>query len=38
MEEVGVIRASTIRSIQLATRNKIIYLCLVGEERRGERM
>jgi hypothetical protein len=32
------IRASTISPSQLATRIKIIYLCLVGGERRGERM
>jgi hypothetical protein len=31
------IRASTIRSSQQAIRIKIIYLCLVGGERRGER-
>jgi hypothetical protein len=32
------IRASTIRSSQQAIRIKIIYLCLVGDERREERM
>jgi hypothetical protein len=30
-------RASTINSSQLAIRIKIIYCCLVGEERGGER-
>jgi hypothetical protein len=31
------IRASTIELTQLAIRIKIVYLCLVGEERGGER-
>jgi hypothetical protein len=31
------LRASTIRSSQQAIRIKIVYLCLVGGERRGER-
>jgi hypothetical protein len=31
------VRGSTIRSKQLATRDKIIYSCLVGGERIGEK-
>jgi UDP-N-acetylglucosamine enolpyruvyl transferase len=31
------LRASTIESSQLAIRIKIVYLCLVGGERIGER-
>jgi hypothetical protein len=31
------VRASTIRSNQQAIRIKVVYLCLVGGERRGER-
>jgi hypothetical protein len=31
------IRASKIRSSQQAIKIKVVYLCLVGDERRGER-
>jgi hypothetical protein len=31
------LRASTIRSSQQAIKIKVVYLCLVGGERRGER-
>jgi UDP-N-acetylglucosamine enolpyruvyl transferase len=34
---VHALRASTINPSQLAIRNKIVFLCLVGGERIGER-